>query len=127
VLAQYSHNRYELECKYTTWVDINSRSTLPRVALSPLAALLNQTETIDRRWTAEPITDTGPILRLEGQKLKKQERYANPTQRPIYSSGLPPGQVEDIIVTYFEKAYQNVTPQKRWTWEETKAWNKSLS
>jgi hypothetical protein len=124
VLAQYRGNRYELECKYTTWVDIASRPTLPRVALAPLANLLNQQETVNQRWTAEPITDTGPILRLGGQHLTKQERYANPTDRPIYSSGLSPTYLEKTVVAYFTEAYRQVTPRQNWTWEEVKTWNK---
>ena len=44
VLSIYDNNRYELEYKYTTWVDIVSRPTLPRIDLSPLANQLNQLE-----------------------------------------------------------------------------------
>jgi len=99
---------------------------LPRVALAPLAKLLNQYETAARRWTAEPVTDTGPILRLAGNNLTKQERYANPTARPVYASGLVPNALEEMVVAYFQRAYQNVVPRQDWTWGEIKAWNKQL-
>jgi len=125
VLARYTYNQYELEYKYTTWVDIHSRPTWPRVALAPLAAKLNQLETSGRTWNAESITDTGPILRLDGKELTKQQRYANPTERPVYSSSIPPVELENIIVTYYQEIYRDLQPQKYWTWEQVKTWNKN--
>ena len=44
ILALYSDNRYELEIKYTTMIDLGSRPTLPRVDLTPLASYLNKLE-----------------------------------------------------------------------------------
>ncbi|PSR53842.1 hypothetical protein AHMF7605_10085 [Adhaeribacter arboris] len=123
VLAQYTENRYELEYKYTTWVDICSRPTLPRIPLKPLAHILQKRETSGRQWTAENVTDTGPILRLEGKQLHKKERYANPTERPIYSSSIPPAIVTEQVVAYFREKYTGVMPKQRWTWPEIKAFN----
>jgi hypothetical protein len=127
VLAQYPGNRYELEYKYTTWVDIQSRPSLPRLSLAPLVASLNKRETAPNlTWTAENITDTGPILRLAGNKLTRVERYANPTERPIYASGIAAVDLKNSIVAYYESAYQNIHPQKNWTWEKVKALNQQL-
>ncbi len=123
VLAQYGQNRYELEYKYTTWVDIDSRPTLPRMPLKPLAKLLQNLETSEHQWTAEPVTDTGPILRLNGQKLHKKERYANPTERPIYSSGMAPAVMAAQVIDYFREKYAFVTPKRNWTWLEIKAFS----
>lgn len=37
VVAMYSGNRYEVECKYTQFVVLHSRPVWPRVNLAPLA------------------------------------------------------------------------------------------
>ncbi|KAA5548635.1 DUF6687 family protein [Adhaeribacter rhizoryzae] len=127
VLAQYQGNRYELEYKYTTWVDIQSRPTLPRLLLAPLVTDLNNAETAaGLTWTAENITDTGPILRLAGNQLTRVERYANSTERPIYASGLAAHDFENKVVAYFNKAYTNILPAKNWTWEKIKTLNRNL-
>jgi hypothetical protein len=44
VLSIYQGNRYEVETKYTTYVDISSRKVLPRVDMTPLAGYLNKLE-----------------------------------------------------------------------------------
>jgi hypothetical protein len=124
VLTQYANNRYELEYKYTTWVDLASRPTLPRLSLAPLTKILNLEEQSGRKWTAEAITDTGPVLRLAGKALSRAERYANPSERPIYASNLSPAQLGALVVNYYRAAYQAVKPQKYWSWEQLKTWNK---
>jgi hypothetical protein len=40
----YDDNRYEVEEKYTQFVDLNSRPVWPRLDMHPLAALLNKLE-----------------------------------------------------------------------------------
>ena len=52
VLSIYQGNRYELETKYTTYVDISSRKVLPRVDMTPLAAYLNKLEAQKRSENA---------------------------------------------------------------------------
>jgi hypothetical protein len=121
VLSQYTENRYELEYKYTTWVDISSRPTLPRISLKHLAHILQTQESSGHQWTAESVTDTGPILRLNGKNLPKKQRYANPTARPIYSSSISPEVLTTQVISYFQARYTNVLPKLRWTWSEIKA------
>jgi hypothetical protein len=120
VLSCYTGYRYELECKYTTWVDLESRPTLPRPDLRPLARMLNAHETSGLQWVADVLTDTGPILRLQNQKLSKAQRYGNPTDRPIYPSSLEPEAFIKIVVGYLDSAFSGVSPKKRWTWQEIK-------
>lgn len=120
VLSCYEGNKYELEYKYTTWVDITSRPTLPRLSMKPLADRLNALETSGRRWTYENVTETGPILRLDGDKLSRSETYANPTEREIYASSIPPETLKQEVIGYYTEAYQNITPKYNWTWKEVK-------
>ncbi len=121
VLGLYEGNRYELEYKYTTWIDLASRPTLPRLTLAPLVARLNELEAGPRHWTADGITDTGPLLRLGGpRKLSKAQRYADPDGRPIYPSSILPEVFEQEVVAFFEQGYAGVSAKKYWTWAEVK-------
>lgn len=43
-LMMYDDNRYEVECKYTQFINLASRPTWPRLDLAPLAAVLNKFE-----------------------------------------------------------------------------------
>ena len=121
VLSLYQGQRYELEYKYTTWIDLESRPTLPRLHLAPLAARLNALEASGYSWAADGITDTGPLLRLSGKKLTKAERYADPDGRPIYASSISPETVEREVVAFFRAGYAGIQPKKDWTWAEVKA------
>ena len=120
VLSMYEGQRYELEYKYTTWIDLESRPTLPRLALAPLAERLNKLEASPRRWAADGITDTGPLLRLAGKKLSKAERYADPDGRPIYQSSITPEVLEREVLAFFRTGYAGIQPKKYWTWAEVK-------
>lgn len=118
VLSMYSNNRYELEYKYTTWVDIVSRPTLPRISLQPLCDQLNALENSGKKWFCDPINDTGPILRIENSELSKAERFAHPTQREIFASSIAPEIFEKIVIDFFQHAYRNIQPKKNWSWQE---------
>jgi len=121
VLGLYDGQRYELEAKYTTWIDLESRPTLPRLPLAPLAARLNELEKSNYRWSADPLTDTGPLLRLTGRPLTKAERYADPDGRPIYASSIAPATLEAEVVAYLRAGYVGVEPKRYWTWAEVRA------
>ena len=121
VLSIYDGQRYELEAKYTTWVDLESRPTLPRLALAPLAARLNELERSNYRWAADPLTDTGPLLRLTGRPLSKAERYADPDQRPIYASSLAAATVETEVLAFLRYGYAGVEARRYWTWAEMRS------
>jgi hypothetical protein len=121
VLSCYSHNRYELECKYTTWVDLESRPTLPRPDLRPLAASLSSLETSGYTWVADGLTDTGPLLRLQGEKLSKAQRYGNPGERTFYSSSIEKETLVRLVTEYLQNAFSGISPKQRWTWEEVKS------
>ncbi|AYA37009.1 hypothetical protein D3Y59_08030 [Hymenobacter oligotrophus] len=121
VLSCYNEQRYELEYKYTTWVDLESRPTLPRLPLQALAERLNELETTRRLWTCDAVTDTGPQMRLSGRGLSKVQRYADPDQRPIYASSIPAAELETEVVRFFKTQYVGVEPRRYWSWDETRA------
>lgn len=127
VLSIYDGQRYELEYKYTTWVDLESRPTLPRLPLDGLAALLNEWEATPHRWTFDGITDTGPLLRLTGKALKKAERYADPDQRPIFASSVAEDVLEQTVVQFFRQGYGLIRPRRYWTWAEIRAAGQSAN
>ncbi|NVO83844.1 DUF6687 family protein [Hymenobacter terrestris] len=120
VLSLYSGQRYEFEYKYTTWIDLESRPTLPRRPLAPLADRLNTLENSARRWTHDGITDTGPLLRLGGRTLSKAQRYADPDQRPVYASSIAPAELERELAAFFDADYAGIEPKKYWSWAEVK-------
>jgi hypothetical protein len=120
VLSMYSENRYELEYKYTTWVDIVSRPTLPRIPMQSLCDELNLMEQSGRKWFCDSITDTGPLLRIDNSELSKAERFAHPTEREIFSSSIAPDVFEKTVIGFFEKAYKNIQPKKYWSWQEVR-------
>lgn len=126
VLSQYANNRYELEYKYTTWVQ-TTRLHFPRIDLKPLAERLNALEKSDYQWDAEHFTDTAPILRLKGKKLSKKERYSSPMDRPIYSSSIGPETFKSICVDYFSHYYEmiNTTTESK-SWQELRQMNEQL-
>lgn len=126
VLSCYDDNRYELEYKYTTWVDITSRPTLPRIDLAPLAEQLNQLEQSGHTWTWDGITETGPLLRLEGKGLSRVETYDNPSSRDILSSSIPVGDLKQLVVSFFRDAYAGIAPRYFWSWQEVKALNRKV-
>lgn len=126
VLNLYEGQHYELEFKYTTWVDIVSRPTLPRINMQPLVEKLNAIEKSDYQWFCDKITDTGPILRLEDQRLEKAERYAQPFSRRIYASSIPPQQFENLVVHYLKKSYVEVETKRFWSWKELRTLNYQL-
>jgi len=131
VLAMYQGGRYELEYKYTGYVDIVSRPVLPRVDPTKLLEKLNDLEEPvqpDLYWNGNRITDSGPIIRLDrkGIKLNKVERYGNPTERPIYASSLPPADMASIVKSYFGYAYKDVRAVTPWTWSEIHKFNRSI-
>jgi hypothetical protein len=124
VLSCYDDNRYELEYKYTTWIDFASRPTWPRINLQPLTDQLNALEKSGYTWTCDRITDTGPLLRLEGKNLSRTERYDHPTAREIYASSIPIQELKKVVVKYFGNAYAGISPKRNWTWEEVKELNR---
>ncbi|WP_139923815.1 DUF6687 family protein [Hymenobacter sp. DG01] len=118
VLSLYDGQRYEFEYRYTTWIDLESRPTLPRLPLTGLATRLNDQELAPHRWTFDGVTDTGPLLRLDGKTLTKPQRYADPDQRPIHASSIPAERLEAEVVAFFRAGYAGVEPRRYWSWAE---------
>lgn len=120
--------RYEVEQKYTQYVDLRSRATLPRWDLRPFAASLNKLEESGSgigqehgalRWVCDRYTDSGPLLRLEadGRHLSKEERYGHPYERPMPMSSITPQQIEESLVAFLS-ARPSGERKLNWTWKE---------
>lgn len=127
VLTMYSNNRYELEYKYTTWVDCATRTSYPRLDLQPLANILNRHEEGSFLWRCDKLTDTGPILRLSGEKLSKEQRFDHPRRRPIHPSSISPKKMVPLLTDYFRNVYQKTEPKTRWDWQEIRRINHLLN
>ncbi|MGB3468532.1 MAG: DUF6687 family protein [Cyclobacteriaceae bacterium] len=122
VLTIYPDHKYELEEKYSTWVQ-TVRKSYPRILLSNLAEHLNASEKSGYRWKGDHFTDTGPILRLTDLKLNKAERFDHPMNRTIHSSSIAEDEIVEILTSYISEKYQDVNPKVNWTWEELRAFN----
>ncbi|MEL6844216.1 MAG: DUF6687 family protein [Bacteroidota bacterium] len=123
VLSCYDDHRYELEYKYTSWVDTAHRKHYPRLPLEPLAEQLEAQEFSDESWFADRMMDTGPILRLGGEELSKAERYDHPFRRPIYSSSIAPEIVKAVVMSFFRLRLTDVPMRKHWTWAEMREYS----
>ncbi|MEL6535044.1 MAG: DUF6687 family protein [Bacteroidota bacterium] len=126
VLALYPKGQYELEQKYTTWVDVAHRTSFPRADLRVLAKQLTETETEGATWLADSPFDTGPIMRVDAGPLSKAERFDHPYSRPFATSSLPEGKLINQVIRWLETQYQGIAPQVNWTWTETRAFHQSV-
>lgn len=126
VLSIYPDQRYELEYKYTTWVNTWSHPVFPRIAMNHLCKRLNEIETSGFRWYADKITDTGPILRMENTGLSKADRFAHPYERSVHTSSVPEEELIQLVCDFFREAYRNIRPATHWSWEETRRINAHL-
>jgi hypothetical protein len=79
-------------------------------------------------WRCSGPTDTGPILRLDKDAVppNKQESYGNPSDRPIYSSFIPPERFEAMVASFFEYAPAGVQPKVGGRTWDTHALNRSI-
>ncbi|WP_375580926.1 DUF6687 family protein [Marivirga tractuosa] len=125
VLSIYPENRYELEYKYTTWIN-TTRQHFPRISMEKLCDQLNVFEESGKKWEAEHFTDTAPILRLNGEKLSKKERFQSPCFRPIYSSSIALEEFQDICINYFREHYKMLSKGETLDWKEVRKLNEQV-
>ena len=126
VLSIFSNNRYELEYKYHTWIDMISRPTWPRLKLTSLISELNQIEQNDKNWYMDRLADSGPILRLIDEPVPKVIRYDQPYKREIFSSSIDNDVIKNKVVSYFRESYKNIVPKTTWTSSDLRMINKNL-
>ena len=135
VVAKYSDQRYEVEIKYSTMVDLISRPCFPRLEMGFLAKHLNYLEEkMDSNfsqgyiWKADRITDSGPILRIESLdgNITKAERYAHPSERAIYPSSINSDDFETLAVSYFAHGLGSSIRRKDYEWSELHEFNGCL-
>ncbi|SMG34133.1 hypothetical protein SAMN05661096_02224 [Marivirga sericea] len=125
VMSIYPGNRYELEFKYTTWIN-TTRKHFPRISMKKLCNQLNAIEETEKKWEAEHFTDTAPILRLTGEKLSKKERYQSPCFRLIHSSSISPEDFQNICLNYFREHYKPLSSGETLDWTEIRNLNAKI-
>lgn len=124
--------RYELEQRYTGYVHLASRPTLPRISMQPLARALTEVEARaggTGTWFADTFTEAGPLLRLQAlgaPRLSKAERYGHPSERTGADSAIDPGAFVRACESYFAFGLRGVVPQLRWSWEELHELNRGI-
>ena len=134
---------HEVELRYATFVEYQSRPTMPRFDLAPLAKTLNAIDdrlAAEQRWEVAGITDTGPLLRVNdgARRLTKAERYGSPDERPMIGSGFTPERFREIVRSYFDHGVRGAMKHLRvkrpedvprvgfWSWTETRAANQTV-
>ncbi|KAL4433981.1 hypothetical protein ABPG75_000422 [Micractinium tetrahymenae] len=132
VLTVLPGQRYEVESRYTQFVNLWSRPVQARLDMAPLAAALNRLDTgreAGTEWASSSMVDTGPILRLDrgGEKLSKAQRYGHPTDRPHFRSGLPPAAFEAAVASFLLHGLVGTQPKLGgWSWDEMQELNQAL-
>lgn len=118
VLMMYHGNRYELEYKYTGWIDTITRNQFPRLPFDQLTSRLSSLETSPMTWWGNSIMDTGPSVRLGNEHIKKEMRYAHPFERTIYPSGIAPSSMKEEVITFYRQNLKDIPKQTTWTWQQ---------
>ena len=126
VLSIFDNNRYELEYKYTTWIDMASRPTWPRLKLTGLIDKLNEMEKSGYKWYMDRLADSGPILRLIDKPVPKVIRYDQPYKREIYASSINKDVFIKMVTDFFRENYSEITPKPVWTAREVREINAGL-
>ena len=65
-VAYLSGRRYDVQLRYETWVQLVSRTPLPRVDLAVLGARLDELEASGGSWCFDGVGSISPALRLKG-------------------------------------------------------------
>jgi len=138
VVTLYDGNRYEIEQRYSTYVEMSSRPVLPRVSMQKLAEFLNHLEQVSGSpnvkrlsWISDFIDSPGPLLRIEDKEmlLSKAEKYGHPFERPIHKSAIPPSVFTLAVTSYFRFALSKTNkPEKRktWNWKDIQNFNDKI-
>jgi hypothetical protein len=87
-LLRIQGRRYELQYRYESWVQLQSRRPALRVDLEPLAAILNERETAPGTWHADGVMEVAPRLYLDGAD----------------ASGIPAGEFIDCVSAHLGSA-----------------------
>ena len=126
VLSIYSGQRYELEYKYTTWIDTASRMSFPRIQPKELVDILNKEEKSGFTWQAQKFTDTAPLISLNSNSFSKEQRYDHPFTRNIEQSSIPEARFIELVQDFFNHKLKDAPRQSNYTWEEIRVFNNEL-
>jgi hypothetical protein len=87
---------YEFHYRYESWVQLCSRTPLPRKALQPLAERLNDEEAGPGRWVGDPVDELTPALRLDGAD----------------ESTLPAARIQELVVDHLRRESSSWSPTR---------------
>ena len=129
VITIYPENKYEIECKYSQWIQMVSRDSWPRVNLQPLCDVLNMYES-DNLWTTGDLDALAPIMRLSREEdteytnKKLVDEYSGPKYRVIYSSEIPQERFLYLVRSYFK--HSKIKSKRLWSWSEVHELNDAI-
>lgn len=126
VLSIYPDNRYELEYKYTTWIDTATRKSFPRIQPEDLIDRLNKLEKSGNTWQSQKFTDTAPIISLNSNSFTKEQRFDHPFTRNLLSSSVSEKDVVALVIEFYRERLENAPQKSMYTWEEMRRYNREV-
>ena len=123
VITVYPDNKYEIEDKYTSFIQLTSRKSWPRIPLDALITILNKKES-RYIWGCDNLTTLGKITQLyENTIVPKNyvDDYGGPCNRNILSSDIKSDEFLNLVKSFYTFS-KNKSPIKYpkiyWSWEE---------
>jgi len=123
VITVYPDNKYEIEDKYTSFIQLTSRKSWPRIPLDALITVLNKKES-RYIWGCDNLTTLGKITQLyENTIVPKNyvDDYGGPRNRNILSSDIKSDEFLNLVkslYTFVKNKSPIKYPKLYWSWEE---------
>lgn len=118
VITVYPNNKYEIEDKYTSFIQMTSRDSYPRLDLTPLVMVLNTKEP-RFRWIPDHIQKLGKMTRLHDPNVLHKDlvsEYEGPRSRKILNSHIQESDFLHTVRSFY--TFAKSKPRRYWTWED---------
>jgi hypothetical protein len=123
VITVYPDNKYEIEDKYSSFIQLTSRKSWPRIPLESLTTILNKKES-RYIWGCDGVRTLGKITQLYENTIVPKNYvtdYEGPCSRNILSSDLKSDEFLNLVKSFYTFS-KNKSPIKYpkiyWSWEE---------
>lgn len=126
VITVYPNNKYEIEDKYTSFIQMTSRDSYPRLDLTPLTMVLNSKEQ-RFQWIPDHIQALGKMTKLyDPDALHKDlvSEYEGPRSRKIFNSHIQESEFLRIVKSFY--TFAKSKPRRYWTWKDVFEINKNI-